>query len=110
MEEIEKQYYRIGEVARELGVNTSLIRFWEEAFPEIKPGKNRRKERLYTPADLQLLREIYHLVKERGHTLPGAREELKRRRQDQAERAAVVKRLRELRAFLVEMRDQLPEA
>lgn len=110
MDEIEKQYYRIGEVAHELNVNTSLVRFWETEFTEIKPGKNRRGERVYTPQDLALLREIHHLVKERGHTLPGAREEMKRRRAAVAERAAVIKRLRDLRAFLVEMRDQLPEA
>lgn len=108
VDDIEKHYFTIGEVARQLGVSTSLVRFWETEFPELRPRKNQKGNRTYRQADLALLREIYHLVRERGHTLPGARQELKLRQQAATDRAAVVRRLRELRAFLVEMRDQLP--
>lgn len=78
-EEDLKIFYSISEVARHLGVNTSLIRFWEKEFPQLKPRKNSRGERLYTKKDIQLLERIYHLVKVEGFTLEGARRHLNNR-------------------------------
>lgn len=69
----EKLYYSIGEVARAFDVNTSLIRYWEQEFPIIKPKKNKKGNRYFTPEDIQHLKMIYHLVKEKGYTLDGAR-------------------------------------
>ncbi|MCX7648939.1 MAG: MerR family transcriptional regulator [Flavobacteriales bacterium] len=75
-----KIFFSISEVARHLNVNPSLIRFWEKEFPQIKPRKNTRGERLYTKKDIQLLEEIYRLVKVEGFTLEGARRYLNHRR------------------------------
>lgn len=69
----DKLYYSIGEVANAFDVNTSLIRFWEKEFPILKPRKNSRGVRYFTPEDIKNLKMIYHLVKEKGYTLDGAR-------------------------------------
>lgn len=69
----EKMYYSIGEVAKAFEVNTSLIRFWEGEFPILKPKKNSKGNRYFTPEDITNLKIIYHLVKEKGYTLDGAR-------------------------------------
>ena len=68
-----KRYYSIGEVAEIFEINTSALRFWEKEFPELSPKKNERGVRKYTPENMELIRQIYHLVKERGFTLKGAR-------------------------------------
>ncbi|MDO5654785.1 MAG: MerR family transcriptional regulator [Flavobacteriaceae bacterium] len=69
----DKLYYSIGEVARAFNVNASLIRFWEKEFDILKPKKNRKGNRYFTPEDIRNLKIIFHLVKERGYTLEGAR-------------------------------------
>lgn len=69
----DKLYYSIGEVARAFDVNTSLIRFWEQEFPIIRPKKNAKGNRYFTPEDVKNFQIIYHLVKEKGYTLDGAR-------------------------------------
>ena len=73
----DKLYYTIGEVSKMFNVNASLIRFWEKEFEVLKPKKNKKGNRLFTKADVENLRIIYHLVKERGYTLQGARAKLK---------------------------------
>jgi DNA-binding transcriptional MerR regulator len=78
--EIEKLYYTIGEVAQMFQVNTSHIRFWSKEFDVIKPATNKKGNRLYTQADIDNFRKIYHLVKEKGFTLKGAKTELKEQR------------------------------
>jgi len=75
--QLTKLYYSIGEVADMLEVNTSLIRFWEKEFPIIKPKKNKKGNRLYTPKEIKKIDRIYILVKENGYTLDGARKALK---------------------------------
>ena len=79
---VEKLYYSIGEVAKMFDVNTSLIRFWEKEFDIIQPKKNKKGNRLFTKTDVDHLRIIYHLVKERGYTLQGAREKLRDNKDD----------------------------
>ncbi len=69
----DKLYYSIGEVAKAFNVNASLIRFWESEFDILKPKKNKKGNRLFTPEDIKNLKIIYHLVKERGYTLEGAK-------------------------------------
>ena len=102
-----KVYYTIGEVAQMFNVNTSLIRFWEKEFDIIKPQKNKKGNRLFTRADLENFRIIYHLVKEKGFTLQGAREHLRANKQEIEKELLVVKTLSELRGFLLEMKEQL---
>ena len=69
----DKLYYSIGEVAKAFDVNASLIRYWEQEFPIIKPKKNKKGNRYFTPEDIKNLKMIYHLVKEKGYTLDGAK-------------------------------------
>lgn len=73
-----KLYYSIGEVADMFEVNTSLIRFWEKEFPQLKPKKNKKGNRLFTVKDIDKLNSIYILVKEQGFTLDGAKSQLKK--------------------------------
>ena len=104
---VEKLYYSIGEVADIFGVNTSLIRFWEKEFNIVKPKKNRKGNRMFTQKDLDNLRIIYHLVKERGFTLQGAKRKLRENKEDVINETEVVNRLNTIRSFLVELRDNL---
>src|ERR1041384_715073 len=75
--EIEKLYYTIGEVAKMFDVNTSHIRFWSKEFDVIKPATNKKGNRLFTQSDIDNFKKIYHLVKEKGFTLKGAKVELR---------------------------------
>lgn len=104
---IEKSYYSIGEVAELLGVSQSLIRFWETEFEQLQPKKNRKGNRMYTPANIEQLRTIYHLVKERGYTLKGAREMLKSKAPVVDKQLAVRESLLRIRSFLTELKDDL---
>lgn len=104
---IEKFYFSIGEVAEMLGVNTSLIRFWEKNFDIIKPHKNKKGNRYFTKEDIENLKLIYHLVKEQGMTLEGARKRLSAQKTDVAENYKVIECLTEIRQMLVEIRDLL---
>lgn len=74
--EIEKIFYSIGEVARMFDVNTSHIRFWSKQFDIIKPATNKKGNRMYTMGDIENFKVIYHLVKEKGFTLKGAKVEM----------------------------------
>jgi DNA-binding transcriptional MerR regulator len=105
--EIEKRYFSIGEVARILDVNTSLIRFWEKEFDILKPKKNKKGNRLFTPKDFENLKLIYHLVKERGFTLKGAKDKLRQNREDVAQVAHVVDKLKSIKQALLEIKRQL---
>lgn len=104
---IEKLYYTIGEVAKMFDVNTSLIRFWEKEFNIIKPHKNKKGNRLFTPQDVDNFHLIYHLVKEKGMTLKGAEKKLKENKEDTIENFEVIKRLKEIRETLVEIKESL---
>lgn len=103
----EKLYYKIGEVSEMLDVNPSLIRFWEKEFSTIKPKKNRRGNRVFTAKDIEELKKIYNLVKEQGHTLDGARRILKNNKNPNDKIIAIEDKLKELKSFLVEIRDEL---
>ena len=89
--EIKKLYYTIGEVANIFDVNTSLIRFWEKEFDIIKPKKNKKGNRLFTEKDVDNFFIIYHLVKERGFTLQGAKDKLKENPEDTINQIEIVK-------------------
>lgn len=70
-------YYSIGEVSDMFGLNASLIRFWEKEFDVLKPKKNKKGNRLFTPEDIEHLKVIYNLLKEQGLTIEGAKKYLK---------------------------------
>jgi DNA-binding transcriptional MerR regulator len=105
--ETEKIYYTIGEVAEIFGVNTSLIRFWEKEFEVLQPKKNKKGNRLFTREDMQNLRLIFHLVKERGYTLEGARKKLKGNRDNLEQQVQLRDSLIRIRSFLENLKAQL---
>jgi len=105
--EIEKKYYTIGEVADELGVATSLIRFWEGEFDNIKPKKNRKGNRQFTKEDLQNVKLIYHLVKEKGYTLQGARDFISNGVDTASGKMETIESLKNIRAFLTDLRKEI---
>ena len=84
-------------------MNTSLIRFWENEFAHIKPNKNSRGDRRFTKENIRQLREVYHLVRERGFTLEGARREIASTNQPRADKQEIIDRLREVRRRLAEL-------
>lgn len=102
-----KLYYSIGEVAEMFNVNASLIRFWEKEFDIIKPKKNNKGNRLFTVQDIDNLKIIYHLVKERGFTLDGAKNKLKNNKKETIENVELVKSLEKIKNFLLELKEEL---
>ncbi|GAB4318800.1 MAG: MerR family transcriptional regulator [Bacteroidales bacterium] len=100
-------FYSIGEVADMFGVNPSLIRFWETEFDFIQPRKNKKGNRLFTRQDIEKIEIIYHLVKEKGYTLEGARQQLKTRKDDLQRKAEVITRLKQIREKLMMLRKGL---
>ena len=104
---IGKLYYSIGEVAELFDVNASLIRYWEKEFDILKPQKNKKGNRLFTPQDLDNLRIIYHLVKERGFTLQGAKDKLRENKQDVVNKVELIDSLNRLRSFLLDVKEQI---
>ena len=105
--EIEKLYYSIGEVAEIFTVAPSLIRFWESEFDIIKPKKNRKGNRQFTKEDIDNVRTIYHLVKEKGFTLQGAKEMLRNDSQAVKDKMEMIDSLRSVKRFLSELREKL---
>ena len=103
----EKRYYGIGEVARAFDVNTSLIRFWEKEFDVLQPKKNAKGNRKFTPRDIQNLELIYHLVKERGFTLEGAKLHLKENRQKTMDTYEIIRKLERVKSELIKIKEQL---
>ena len=103
----EKRYYKIGEVAKAFSVNTSLIRFWEKEFDIIKPKKNAKGNRLFTPDDISNFKLIYNLVKERGFTLDGAKQKLKENPEGVMNNHEIISRLEAVKAELNKIKDQL---
>ena len=97
----------MGDVASMLRVNHSLIRFWEKEFDVLKPKKNKKGNRLFTPKDVDNLKLIYHLVKERGYTLEGARKRLKGNPDELDHNLEIVNRLKGIKAYLLELKQHL---
>ncbi|MFN3554727.1 MAG: MerR family transcriptional regulator [Bacteroidales bacterium] len=100
-------YYTIGEVARMFDVNTSLIRFWEKEFDIIQPRKNKKGNRLFTQKDVDNFHLIYNLVKERGYTLKGAQEKLRKNPEDTQRDYEIIKSLGKIEAFLLQVKKEL---
>jgi len=105
--EDDKLYYTIGEVSKMFNVNASLIRFWEKEFDVLKPKKNKKGNRLFTKDDVSNLRLIYHLVKERGYTLQGARVKLKSAKSELVNQTEVYDSLLKVKGFLLELKENM---
>jgi DNA-binding transcriptional MerR regulator len=102
-----KLLYSMGEVTEMFDVNASLIRYWESKFDCIKPHKNKKGNRMFTPSDVENFKLIYHLVKEKGMTLEGANKTMKRRGNKVKSEVNILERLQNIRAMLVEVRESL---
>ena len=109
MNEIEtsKLYYSISEVSKILGVNPSLIRFWEKEFEILKPHKSKKGNRQFTLSDIDLLKLIYYLTKEKGFTLGGAKEQIKNNQKINEKNMKILESLRKVRQFLTELKDDI---
>jgi DNA-binding transcriptional MerR regulator len=105
--QIEKKYYTIGEVASMFNVATSLIRFWETEFDIIDPRKNKKGNRQFTKEDIEDIKLIYHLVKERGFTLQGAKDFLRSDLQTARDKMDLIESLSNVKTFLQQVRSQL---
>ncbi len=103
----EKRYYSIGELARAFNVNASLIRFWDKEFDILKPKKNAKGNRMFTPEDVKNLQLIYHLVKERGFTLEGAKIHLKEAQKKTLDKFEIIRKLEAIKIQLLNMKNEL---
>ena len=104
----DKLYYSIGEVAKAFDVNTSLVRYWEQEFPILRPKKNKKGNRYFTPEDIKNLKIIYHLVKEKGYTLDGARVALTTNSKI-SETISMIERLDFVKAELIKLKESLAD-
>lgn len=105
--EIEKLYYPIGEVAEMFDVNTSMIRFYEKEFDILQPKKNAKGNRLFRPEDVSNLKIIFNLIKDKGFTIQGAKEFMKKNKNEVVEQQKVIESLEKLKSFMIELKDQL---
>ncbi len=105
--DIQKLYYTMGEVTELFGVNASQIRFYEKEFEILQPKKNKKGNRLFSVEDVENLKIIFHLVKEKGFTLQGAKEHLKGNKEVVKENQRVIDSLERLKAFLLDVKEQL---
>ena len=104
---LDKLYYSIGEVSEMFDVSRSLLRYWENEFSFLTPRKNRKGDRLFTKENIQQIQIIYNLVKERGFTLDGAKQELKKEKGPLSEQADLVDRLKIIQSRLRDLDDKL---
>lgn len=103
----EKRYYKIGEVAKAFKVNTSLIRFWEKEFEVLKPKKNAKGDRKFTPEDVKNLERIFYLVKDKGYTLEGAKTHLKEEKKKTLDGFEIIRKLESVKNELIKIKNQL---
>jgi len=103
----EKRYYSIGELSKAFDVNASLIRFWDKEFDILKPKKNAKGNRMFTPEDVKNLQLIYHLVKERGFTLDGAKIHLKEGQKKTLDKFEIINKLEGIKAQLMQIKEGL---
>lgn len=113
MENTERLYYSIGEVAQDLEVSLPTLRFWETEFVQIKPHKNKRGVRFYTKGDIEILKQIHYLTKTCGYTIEGTKNYLKTKNSSESKNennnlnVEIVRSLNEIKEFLLEIKDTL---
>ena len=107
MDDLSKKFYKIGEVADILGIPASTLRFWEKEFTILRPRRNAKNIRVYTPQDVETIRKLYYLVKEKGLKLDAAQEYLNKNRQVVDKTFEVVENLKKIREQLVGLQTAL---
>ncbi len=105
--QVEKLYYSIGEAAKMMEVPISTIRFWENEFDILKPMKNKKGNRMFTPADIKNLKIIHHLLKEEGMTLPGAKKRLTGKQKEVDYKYEINESLQKIKGLLIDLRDNI---
>lgn len=105
--EISKLYYPIGEVAEMFEVNTSMIRFYEKEFEILQPKKNAKGNRLFRPEDIENLKIIFHLIKDKGFTLQGAKDYMKTNKNEVLDNQKIIDSLEKLKSFMNNLKEQL---
>lgn len=106
-QDIKRVYYTMGEVSSMFNVNQSLLRYYEKEFDILKPKKNQKGNRFFTPEDIENLKVIMYLIREKGYTIPGAREYMKNNLNATKETQRMIDKLEEMKKFLLGVRDQL---
>ena len=109
MDELNKRFYRIGDVADILGIPASTLRFWEKEFTIIKPVRNAKNTRLYTPKDIETIKMIHYLVKEKGLKLDAAQAMIRRNRDGVSKRFEVIDRLKSVKSQLLHLKKALED-
>ncbi|MCX6331196.1 MAG: MerR family transcriptional regulator [Bacteroidetes bacterium] len=104
---VKKLYYPIGEVAHWFNVNTSLIRYWEKEFKQIQPRKTRKGDRLFRVQDIEFLKQIHYLLREKKYSIDGAKTYLKNNKEKAEKNIALLNSLKNLRGFLVSIKENL---
>jgi DNA-binding transcriptional MerR regulator len=104
---VEKLYYSIGEAAEMLNVPISTVRFWENEFDILRPMKNKKGNRMFTPADIKNLKIINHLLKEEGMTIQGARKKLSGKWEETDYKYEINESLQKIKSLLLDMRDNI---
>lgn len=105
--EINKMYYSMGEVTAMFDVNHSLIRYYEKEFDILQPKKNKKGNRYFTPEDVENLKLILHLIRDKGYTIQGAKDHLKSNLTETKSQQSIITALENLKKFLLEVRDEL---
>ncbi|MCD8739549.1 MerR family transcriptional regulator [Mucilaginibacter roseus] len=105
--EINKMYYTMGEVSAMFDVNQSLLRFYEKEFDILQPKKNKKGNRYFTNEDIENLKVIFHLIRDKGYTINGAKEHMRNNMGESKDQQRVLNALENLKKFLLEVRDQL---
>ncbi|MBS7376287.1 MAG: MerR family transcriptional regulator [Muribaculaceae bacterium] len=105
--DLNKKFYKISDVAAILGIPATTLRYWEKEFTIIKPRRNAKNIRFYTPADIETIRKVYYLVKEKGLKLDAAQEQIRRNRANVDKRFEVIERLKGIKQELLELDEAL---
>lgn len=107
MQELDKKFYKIGDVAQILGIPMSTLRYWETQFTIIKPRRNAKNIRFYTPNDIETIRKVYYLVKEKGLKLDAAQEQIRANRDGVDKRFEVIDKLKTIKSDLQSLQQAL---
>ena len=107
MRELDKKFYKIGDVSEILGIPESTLRYWESQFTIIKPRRNKKNIRYYTPSDIETISKVYYLVKEKGLKLDAAQAQIRHNRDGVDKRFDAIEQLKGIRAQLVAFQESL---
>jgi DNA-binding transcriptional MerR regulator len=104
---VKKLYYPIGEVATWFNVNTSLIRYWEKEFKQLQPRKTRKGDRLFRAQDIEFLRQLYYLLREKKYSIEGAKTYLKNNKEKAEKDISLLTSLKNIKQFIVSLKETL---